>query len=72
MQQLPGTDIPVDHKSPLLGGDAGVLFWVVVGVAAAFMVYLLVDGLINRWRQRELREKGKRAAERQSTIDAGE
>jgi hypothetical protein len=72
MDPLPGTDIVVDRKSPSLEGDTNLVFWVVAGLAAAFVAYLLIDWLLGRRRERQLRERWKRAAARGASINSSE
>jgi hypothetical protein len=72
MEKLPGTDVTVNSKSSLLEGDSSLFFWVVVGLAAAFVVYLLVDWFRVHLREKQLRERWKRAAARQGSINSSQ
>lgn len=70
-ETLPGTDVPAPPAPPRVRGEGDLLFWVVVAVAAAFVIYLLIDGLIIRRRARELREMVRRAAVKRPPEESG-
>jgi hypothetical protein len=72
IEELP-SDRALEATGPsFLRRDWGVVFWVVVGLAFAFVAYLLIDWYLGRRRQKELQERWKRAASRPDSINSSE
>lgn len=75
MNQIPSPQpSPVQPHTPepfVQNPSESVIFWLVVGIAALFVAYLIVDWIIQRQRQRRV-ERGWKEQARQAAREVAE
>jgi len=72
MEKTPSQEVLDANQHPMPSGDWNVVFWVVLGLALAFVAYLVLDAWLARRREKELREKWQRARSRPDAINSNE